>query len=523
MKTKQLFFCSLTGLALLTTSCSSNDEALNGGNGASNDGNTYAQIAISVANSATTRADGNNTGDEVFGTDDEYTVNDLTVVLANENDIAMQVITPTLKTVSNKDEADKQVRVTEPFTCTPGKYKVYVLANYKNSKSSLSPIIKGSTDMKMVFGIGDITKLYTENNFFMTNVSAPEEKDIVEKATGKEVNDDGTEKTGGKNVNLVTVNVERAVSKVTFGNTADKLSFNIEEGGNIIAKAKLEGVSLINLNNKMFLVKDGTLAQNKPVTTNDWPYPVDPNYYKTKEDADYATYITDNFTQKEASSFSAPSDAKFYCPENTMSALAQLNGQTTGVVYKVNYKPEGKYYTELAAENGTDSYSQMFEKVLALGDDVRDAAITKTIFTTAEGTDGTNGTFYSYNGYVFKTKAGARLYKAIATNPGADAATVNTAFKTNANDDDIQTYAEGYCYYTAWIKHNPGGTTMQQDKYGVVRNFWYELTVNSIKKLGYSKPTYKDPKDPDDKAEASIQVQVNIKKWRWVKQNVDLE
>lgn len=520
MKTKQLFFCSLTGLALLTTSCSSNDEALNGGNGASNDGNTYAQIAISVANSATTRADGNNTGDEVFGTDDEYTVNDLTVVLANENDIAMQVITPTLKTVSNKDEADKQVRVTEPFTCTPGKYKVYVLANYKNSQSSLSPIIKGSTDMKMVFGIGDITKLYTENNFFMTNVSAPEEKDIVENATGKEVNDDGTEKTGGKNVNLVTVNVERAVSKVTFGNTADKLSFNIEEGGNIIAKAKLEGVSLINLNNKMFLVKDRTLAQNKPVTTNDWPYPVDPNYYKTKEDADYATYITDNFTQKEASSFSAPSDAKFYCPENTMSALAQLNGQTTGVVYKVNYKPEGKYYTELAAENGTDSYSQMFEKVLALGDDVRDTAITKTIFTTAEGTD---GTFYSYNGYVFKTKAGARLYKAIATNPGADAATVNTAFQNNESDDDIQTYAEGYCYYTAWIKHNPGGTTMQQDKYGVVRNFWYELTVNSIKELGYSKPTYKDPKDPDDKAEASIQVQVNIKKWRWVKQNVDLE
>lgn len=118
-----------------------------------------------------------------------------------------------------------------------------------------------------------------------------------------------------------------------------------------------------------------------------------------------------------------------------------------------------------------------------------------------------------------QTKAGARLYKAIATaNTGDDAAAVNAAFKSNANDDDIQTYKEGYCYYTAWIKHNPGGTTMQQDKYGVVRNFWYELTVNSIKKLGYSKPTYKDPKDPDDKAEASIQVQVKIKKWRLVKQ-----
>ncbi len=519
MKTKQLFFCSLTGLTLLAASCSSNDEALNGGDGTTSEGKTYAQIAISVANSATTRAnplDGMNTGDEAYGDDAEYTVNDLTVVLANENDIAMQVITPTLKTVSNKDEADKQVRVTEPFTCTPGKYKVYVLANYKNSQSSLSPIIKGSTDMKMVFGIGDITKLYTENNFFMTNVSAPEEKDIVEKATGKEVNDDGTEKTGGKNVNLVTVNVERAVSKVTFGNTADKLSFNIEEGGNIIATAKLEGVSLINLNKKMYLVKDGQTATNKPVT-GEWPYPKDPNYDNTSMDK---AYITANFTQNEASSFSAPSDAKFYCPENTMSALAQLNGQTTGVVYKVNYKPEGKYYTELAAENGTDSYSQMFEKVLALGDDVRDAAITKTIFTVADKTD---GTFYSYNGYVFKSMAGARLYKAIATaNPGADAAAVNTAF-TNGNEDGIQTYTKGDCYYTAWIKHNPGGTTMQQDKYGVVRNFWYELTVDNIKKLGYSKPTYKDPTDPDDKAEASIQVKVNIKKWRVVKQNLDLE
>lgn len=516
MKTKQLFFCSLTGLTLLAASCSSNDEALNGGDGTTSEGKTYAQIAISVANSATTRADGDNTGDDVFGTDDEYTVNDLTVVLANENDIAMQVITPTLKTVSNKDEADKQVRVTEPFTCTPGTYKVYVLANYKNSQNALTPIIKGSTDMKAEFGLTDIAKLSTTDNFFMTNTSDPTAKVIEKDATGKEVDDAGKEMTDGKtNLNLLTVDVERAVSKVTFGNSDTQLSFDIKEGNNTIAKATLEGASLINLNKKMFLVKDGTLAQNKPVTTNDWPYPVDPNYNET------SIAIATNFAQPSASVFTALKSAKFYCPENTMKASAQLNGQTTGVVYKVKYTPKDGYYTELAAENGTDSYSQMFEKVLALTD--KDPAIKKTIFTTAEGTDGTNGTFYSYNGYVFKTKAGARLYKAIATNPGADAATVNTAFTNNASDDDIQTYAEGYCYYTAWIKHNPDGGYMQQDKYGVVRNFWYELTVNSIKKLGYSKPTYKNPTDPDDKAEASIQVQVNIKKWRWVKQNVDLE
>lgn len=516
MKTKQLFFCSLTGLALLTTSCSSNDEALNGGNGASNDGNTYAQIAISVANSATTRADAGNTGEYEYGEDAEYTVKDLTVVLADKNDIAVQVITPELKTATNEGEADKLVRVTKPFKCTPGSYKVYVLANYKNSQSSLSPIIKGSTDMKTVFSLSDlsgIAKLSTENNFFMTNVSAPTAQDIKKYADGKEVNDAGGVETGGAtNLNLLTVEVERAVSKVTFGNSDTQLSFDIKEGNNTIAKATLEGASLINLNKKMFLVKDGTLALNKPVTTNDWPYPVDPNYNETSID------IAANFAQKEASEFKPVNSAKFYCPENTMEASAQLNGQTTGVVYKVNYKPEGDYYTVLDAENGTDSYSKMFKKVLNLAD--KDDAITNTIFTTAGGTD---GTFYSYNGYVFKTKAGARLYKAIATNTDGKAETVNAAFGTNANDEDIQTYDKGYCYYTAWIKHNPDGEYMQQDKYGVVRNFWYELTVNSIKKLGYSKPTYKDPTDPDDKAEASIQVQVKIKKWRLVKQNVDLE
>lgn len=518
MKTKQLFFCSLTGLALLTASCSSNDEALNGGDGTTSEGKTYAQIAISVANSATTRTTTpGNTGDEAYGDDAEYTVNDLTVVLANENDIAMQVITPTLKTATNTDDDDKLVRVTEPFKCTPGTYKVYVLANYKNSQDALTPIIKGSTDMKAEFGITNIAKLSTTDEFFMTNVSAPEGQEIKEAATGKEVDDAGKDAIGGKtDLNLLKVDVERAVSKVTFDNT-DNQSFNVMVGDNKIATATLEGASLINLNIKMYLVKEGRTATNKPAgVTDKWPYPMDPNYSQTSIDE---VYCKANFEQRSATVFPAPSTATFYCPENTMEASAQLNGQTTGVVYKVKYAPEAAYYTELAAENGTDSYSKMFEAVLKLAVGVRNPDIKNTIFTDADKTD---GTFYSYNGYVFKSMAGARLYKAIATNTDGEAATVNGAFKTE-NNDGIQTYAEGYCYYTAWIKHNPGGTTMQQDKYGVVRNFWYELKVNSIKKLGYSKPTYEKPTDPDDKAEASIQVQVKIKKWRLVKQNVDLE
>lgn len=513
MRKKQLFFCGLTGLALLAAGCSSSEETL-GGDGTNNAGNAYAQIAISVANSATTRAVEGNTGDEVYGEDTEYTVNDLTVVLADRNDIAVQVITPVLKQATNADDADRLIRVTEPFKCTPGEYKVYVLANYNNSKGALSPIIKGSTDMKTVFNLEDIAKLSVADNFLMTNADAPVSQNISEQADGKEVDDAGKAMTDGEaELNLLKVDVERAVSKVTFDNT-DNQKFEIKEGGNTIANATLEGVGLINLNKKMFLVKDAGLATNKPVS-GEWPYPKDPNYDQALIDADY---IAANFEQPIASKFAAPSSTRFYCPENTMAANAQLNGQTTGVVYKVKYVPTDSCYTELAAEKGTDSYSKMFEEVLKLAD--KDQAITADIFTTADNPD---ATFYSYNGYVFKSKAGARLYKAIAANTGKTAEDVNNAFKGNESDPDIQTYANGYCYYTAWIKHNPQGTTMEQDKYGVVRNFWYELKVNSIKKLGYSKPTYEDHNTPDDKEEASIQVQVNIKKWRLVKQDVDLQ
>lgn len=59
--------------------------------------------------------------------------------------------------------------------------------------------------------------------------------------------------TDGKtNLNLLTVDVERAVSKVTFDNT-DNQSFNVMVGDNKIATATLEGASLINLNKRCIL------------------------------------------------------------------------------------------------------------------------------------------------------------------------------------------------------------------------------------------------------------------------------
>lgn len=507
---KNLLLTGLLGLGLFC-SCSNEDEPVN--NNLQNEGAAYAQIMISVASSSTpgtrTSTTGNN-GEEVAATTSENHIASITVVLADENDIAQQVITPKMK---QEITAKKEVRATEPFTVNAGKYKVYVLANYDENKSKLSPVIVGSTDMKQAFTITG--SLSVDNAFFMSNADDVTLTDFTVDAKDTEVDDDGANETDNpETLHLFKANIERVVSKVTFDNE-DEEPFEVKDGSTVIATAKLNGVSLINLNKKMYLTKKKTTVS----ATNTWPgyfYVEDPNYNTT-------TDLENNFDQRTASSFSEPNSAVLYCPENTLAAAAQLNGQTTGVVYKVTYVPNATNGYSTLKKDGTDVYSQKFTAVLALGD--KNTAITEGMFTAAleEGTAA--GSFYEYKGFIFKNKNAAYLYCAIDNNLSGGASAINTAFAgyLATAPTDVHLYTAGVCYYTAWIKHNPEGTYMEAGKYGTVRNHWYELKVTGINALGHYEPTYKDATDPDDPAKATIQVQATVKKWVLVKQDVTLE
>ncbi len=540
MKNRNLFVTGLLSLGLLAA-CS-NDELDNVNNQGTGEGEkTLTQIAISVASAdVATRAQSGNTGDPVFGENEEYTVNDLLVVFANTEGIAQEVIVPPMKDVTDADEADRMVRVTEPFSVTPGDYYVYVLANYANSKDALSPIVQNTTDMRTAFKI-DATKLSElseSGNFLMSNWTVPVKTTIgSESATGKEVDDAGKEKTGGETLQLLKVDIERVVAKVTFDQTetllkvGDKNVTGDVTDENKIADAQLTGVGIINLNTQMYMVvdKEKSKTDNKPVATDkDWYYPEDPNYSNNLTSGDgFTAWLANNFTQASvptegwATTFN---DAKFYCPENTMEATQQKNGVTTGVVYRAKWTPIESKYTTLD-KAGTDTYSKRFAAVLEASHDER---ITADIFTTAEADE--NGTFYTFNDLIFKSKNAACLYKAIAEN--ITDSDINTNFKMYADETSettleqthgIYKYADGLCYYPVWIKHNPEATeAMQQGKYGVVRNHWYELKVTKISSLGYNHPTYEDPDDPDDPEEVRIQVEANIKQWTLVKQEVEL-
>ena len=104
----------------------------------------------------------------------------------------------------------------------------------------------------------------------------------------------------------------------------------------------------------------------------------------------------------------------------------------------------------------------------------------------------------------------------------------------------ISTYLNGEAYYIARIKHfgdvqtpwNEGDETYGDNdatqnkkylgRYGVLRNNWYELTVNSVSGPGTPDvPTIK-PDVPDDESYKYISVSVKILSWAKRTQKVDL-
>lgn len=99
---------------------------------------------------------------------------------------------------------------------------------------------------------------------------------------------------------------------------------------------------------------------------------------------------------------------------------------------------------------------------------------------------------------------------------------------TPLTTENISTYPaevrkEGKAYYYIPISHL-GAATTDLAYYGVVRNHWYKVKVNSLK--GFGTPVYKDTKTiiptiPDD-SNTYLAAQINVLQWRVVEQSVDL-
>ena len=175
-----------------------------------------------------------------------------------------------------------------------------------------------------------------------------------------------------------------------------------------------------------------------------------------------------------------------------------------------------------------------YQGVEYLGIDALKEAIATT-FNTYYTYDGSDYTPIQASDVTFKTAVTGITVKDYQVIPVLDDS--KTYYKKDASSptgytalttENISTYPaevrkDGKAYYYIPIRHL-GAATTDPAYYGVVRNHWYKVKVNSLK--GFGTPVYDDTKTiiptiPDD-SNTYLAAQINVLQWRVVEQSVDL-
>lgn len=415
----------------------------------------------------------------------------------------------------------------------------------------------------------DVTKGFTMTNAPLTKgkssaAAAPTTGATTTLAT---INKDNIKPTveEAEQYTAATIYVERSVAKVTVTKSSTA-SDKIEGTTNI--KYSIEGFDLDNTNTTSYIVRnanetsswynlkskstsvngedqyrfigvsyvDGTSVEDKSLYRTYWAK--DPNY-------DNTTTAINSSTSTDDKRFSA---APQYCMENTFDVAHQTQVNTTRAILRVQMYKDGEtagttYYMYNNDVNTFDSETDFntnavttankLTAVLAGGKKVASIAL-------EDAKDESGNTIAGYKQIGSVTFTG----ETSSTNTGEAFEAIKNYF------GKITVYTKGYAYYPVLIKHfgdqltpwntdeygttkpSAGGIdliypTTNRDanylgRYGVVRNNWYELKINSVKRPG--KSAINTPKDtPDDELESYISVSINILSWAKRKQDVDLQ
>lgn len=370
-----------------------------------------------------------------------------------------------------------------------------------------------------------------------------------------------------------TVHVERGLAKVTVGSSSTSDYFataganatgNKYKSDNV--KIKSWALDVINKNSFPVHVTAGlkggltsTTSQTVPSYPEIWSningktdrfvsqvsatgafkrvyWGIDPNYSMDLSDL---TKCGEQFTLAAADGSAVTwmkgsgSDNPLYCLENTFDINNMKQGQTTRVLVKATYTPSAvaketdKTFFMIGNSSDIWTVTTLAEQIKSKAEEVLGTTTGVTVTLNdgikAAGThvlDAKNVTIMS--GEDDKTSA---IVDQINNKLGFDL----------SKGVGIKTYKDGESYYIARIKHfgddftkwNPGeayGTDNEKylGRYGVLRNNWYDLTVNSISGPGYPDVPKVKPGDLDDEDTKYINVSVKILDWAKRSQSVVL-
>jgi len=594
MKIKHLF--GLAVIAAMTASCSSNEDlgTAGSGTGTNETGVGYATFTINLPSTNGTRADGDPTYAQ--GTADEYDVNDVTLLIfqktatsKSEGDYTFVDIAELGNMAPWKDE-NNSGGITASATITAklsnvaltGKgstsdYYALAILNNKNSKGEdkiTLPTLPtssttSSTTPPVTYGSWNAASNAHEakfkdntKGFYMAN--APVYIKDGEPTTLVNIDKVYATKQKAETNAATTIHVERGLAKVTVASADFTKTFNPSGTKYNKDEVKITAWNLDVTNKSTFPIHK-TTGLNSPFTTI-WSASTDPapstgrfvdaanSAFKRVHwgvDPNYSTDL-DETACKNAFNILAPNaeingTAKEpqYCLENTFDIKHMLQGQTTRVVFKATYKPdgitEGKTFYKIG--NSTDLWSEENLKKQIKTVALNVMGITKAEEQAKYDVDLSKGSNISgVAGHQHLVKAENITYSGEATSSKVNSAAI-TAINEKLGLSDaagISTYLNGEAYYIARIKHfgddltpwSEGDKTYGDNdetqnnkylgRYGVLRNNWYELTVNSVSGPGTPDvPTIK-PDVPDDESYRYISVSVKILSWAKRSQSVDL-
>ena len=364
--------------------------------------------------------------------------------------------------------------------------------------------------------------------------------------------------------------VERAVAKVTV--QSESKTSALEVNKNI--SYKLYNWVVDNTNKKSYIVrqynKDWNSIHSDKVTTGDYQYrfvwgsEVNPNategnkLYRTSfaQDPEYDTPAAKaaNYNQM-ASNASMAMSAEFgndhpqYCNENTFKVTAQNQDQTTRVVLGVKLSAPGTTTYDADLYTVNDNKEVVYTKA-TLAERLKNILLKEAAVKTWADAHTNVSLDITFN----EDAAGKTTIKEATlkgkTAPGAADETFAGTFTTKFDKalPNIVRYKGGVAYYAVRIKHfgdtdTPWNVTGQGitagdnskiyntsnsdnenwflGRYGVVRNNWYDISVNKIQTLGDA-TTPALSSDPDDVLENYISVSINVLSWSKHSQGADL-
>ena len=242
-----------------------------------------------------------------------------------------------------------------------------------------------------------------------------------------------------------------------------------------------------------------------------------------------------------------------YCFENTFDVTHQTIKYTTLVQVAITATSAGG--------SAVDLYTIGGQKSVVYTEDLLKAKIQEVAYQVLDG-DGVLGTIASKDEIVVTIPASVAGPVAVSTSnlkvtpPSGKVGTgySETTFYTNLNAalGTVNCYKGGVSYYNIRIKHfgdnltpwntneygapanAPSSTTIYPNnasnrdgdylgRYGVLRNNWYDISVNTVRSLGDATPHTTDwPDTPDDELDNYLAFHINVLSWAKRTQAADL-